>query len=370
MKKKNSYSPDSYFKKEPFNALDAKFEAQKIAFGPYVFQAALAMRDLGLLDALDKAGNEGVTRAKLASSLNLSDYAVGVLLEMGLSSHIVKINPQNDGLYVLGKTGFFLLHDALTIANMDFMQDVCYKGAFYLKESLLNGKPEGLKIFGDWDTVYQGLSSLPAQVQKSWFAFDHFYSDGAFPQALDFVFRNGHKSLMDIGGNTAKWALSCVNYDPRVQVTIVDLPGQANMARKRIQEEGFDNRIDIFEADMLQNASELPKGMDAVWMSQFLDCFSLKEVQSILKKVYNAIDDKASVYVMEPLWDKQRYEAAAYSLHATSLYFTNIANGNSKMYKSEELIESIESSGFKLSDEIHQLGPNDYSILQFSKVKS
>jgi len=54
--------------------------------------------------------------------------------------------------------------------NMEFNHDVNYQGLFYLEEALLNGQPEGLKVFGGWSTIYEGLSQLPEQVQKSWLA--------------------------------------------------------------------------------------------------------------------------------------------------------------------------------------------------------
>jgi hypothetical protein len=365
------YDLNKIFSSDSISAIDAKFEAQKIAFAPFAFQAAKSMRDLGILKVIDEAGERGIFRDLLLDELNISNYALGVLLEMGLSSGILKIlDGESPWKYHLGKVGYFLLHDPMTIANMDFMHDVCYEGNFKLDESLKNGRPEGLKVFGDWPTIYEGLSSLPEDVQKSWFAFDHYYSDGAFPAALNYVFSTPHKKLMDIGGNTAKWAISCMNHDSDMKVTIIDLPGQAEMARKTISDQGFSERIDVYEANILKEESKLPKGCDAVWMSQFLDCFSLDEITGILNKVFEAVDENCSVYVMEPLWDKQRYEAASYSLHATSLYFTTMANGNSKMYESGELTKAIEKAGFSLDDDIHFLGPNDYSILQFKKRKN
>lgn len=117
-----------------------------------------------------------------------------------------------------------LLNDPATRINIDFNHDVNYEGWFRLEESLLNGKPEGLKHFGDWPTIYEGLSSLPDQVKKSWFGFDHFYSDSSFPQALEIIFNEHHvKSLYDVGGNTGKWALQCVGFDSDVEVTVLDL---------------------------------------------------------------------------------------------------------------------------------------------------
>ncbi|WP_230391484.1 MULTISPECIES: methyltransferase [unclassified Oceanispirochaeta] len=356
------------FSKDNIRAVDAKFEAQKIAFGPFAFEAARCMINFGILDEIFKAGDDGISKVDLLETLSLESYTFDVLIEMGLSMNVIKIVKDSDPtLYYLGKTGFFLIHDDMTRANMDFMHHVCYEGNFFLEEALQKGAPSGLKVFGDWPTVYEGLSSLPDDAKESWFRFDHYYSDTAFPSALKHVFQKQYKHLLDIGGNTAKWSFACMNYDPQVKVTIVDLPGQAAVALKRIADAGFSERISIHEADILKENTTLPQGCDAVWMSQFLDCFSLEQVTGILDKVHNAIDDNCDVFVMEPLWDKQRFPAASYSLHATSLYFTSIANGNSKMYGFDELVLAIEKAGFKLADADHRIGPNDYSILKFRK---
>ncbi len=371
MKKETSQWQEDRYGSDKIRAIDAKYEAQKIAFAPLSFQAALVLRKLGILKTLLEAGDEGITFEALSKKHDLEEYPLTVLLEMGLSMDIVKWKKESSPrLYTLGKVGFFLETDDLTIANMDFTQDVCYLGAFHLMEALEKGKPEGLKVFGGWNTIYEGLSQLPGDVQHSWFQFDHYYSDGAFPQALKFVFSHPRHKLMDIGGNTAKWAFACTSHDTEVKVTIVDLPGQAGMARQRINDAGLSKRIEIHEGNMLKEETVLPSGHDSVWMSQFLDCFSKDEITSILRKVYEAVDENAEVFVMEPLWDKQKYPAASYSLHATSLYFTTMANGNSKMYGYDELVRAVEAGGFTLADEIHELGPNDYSILKFKKRKS
>ena len=102
-------------------------------------------------------------------------------------------------------------------------------------------------------------------------------------------------------------------------------------------------------------------------MSQFLDCFSLPQVTKILTKVHSAAKPETNVYVLEPLWDKQRFEASSYSLQATSLYFTCMANGTSKMYRFRELVDAVEAAGFALKHEHHNLGSNSYSLLVFRK---
>ena len=112
-----------------------------------------------------------------------------------------------------------------------------------------------------------------------------FTSDRSFPLLLEKIFSHKPKRIFDIGGNTGKWALQCVNYDKEVQVTIIDLPQQIEVALKNAKEAGFAKRIDAYPANLLDKKQSLPTGADVWWMSQFLDCFSPMEILSILQRV-------------------------------------------------------------------------------------
>lgn len=361
-----------FFKNDNIRAVDAKTRAQEIAFAPLSFQAVRALLELGILQMIEDAGDEGISAGALAEKAKISLYGVNVLCEMALGMEVIKLSAdsvfEKDERYVLGKIGWMLLEDDLTKANFWFTNDICYQGGWDLLDSIKNEKPEGLKVFGDkWTTIYEALSTLPDRAKKSWFDFDHFYSDIAFPDALPIVFEKKPKLLVDIGGNTAKWAISCCKFDPDVHVTIMDLPGQTAVAEKNAAAAGFSERISTRAGNILGEAAVLPEGADAVWMSQFLDCFSLHQITKIAKKVYASVGEKTSVYVLEPLWDKQKFMASAYALQGTSLYFTCMANGNSKMYRYGELVRAIEDGGLKLKTAHHNLGSNNYTLLEFGK---
>lgn len=343
----------SNFTKDPFNALEAKTEAQKLSFAPIVFHTARTLRDLGILKVLDDAGESGLDAVAIADRSNVSEYGVKVLLDMAISANIVLWNKPN---YILANLGHFILHDGMTNANLDFTADVCYAAMMHLTEAIKEGTPAGLKELGDWETIYQGLSKLPEKAKESWFAFDHFYSDRSFPILLDTVFAAKPKHLVDIGGNTGKWAMQCCRYDSEVKVTIVDLPQQLEMAMKNAEENGFQERISPYPANMLDKQQSLPSGADVWWMSQFLDCFSPMEILNILKKVRNTMDQNATVYILELFWDAQKYDAASYSLNATSLYFTCLANGNSRFYRSEDFLEIVQEAGFAVEKRTDDIG--------------
>ena len=349
---------------EQLSARDAQRLAEFIAWGPVVFQASRLMVKWGILDLLRDADN-GLTRQEICQQTGLSDYAVKCLTEASLCIGTILVDPETDR-FTLSKTGWFLLNDSATRVNIDFNHDVNYEGWFHLEESLKNGQPEGLKHFGPWPTIYEGLSNLPKQVQKSWFSFDHFYSDSSFPEALKIIFDEHHvKSLYDVGGNTGKWALQCVGYDPDVEVTILDLPQQIEMMRANILGKEGAERISGYGINLLDAASAFPQrdgGLDAIWMSQFLDCFSMEQIVDILRRAKAAMTPQTRIFIMETLWDRQRFEPAAFCLTMTSLYFTALANGNSKMYNTEDLQHCIQEAGLEI-EQIHDHLGQGHSII-------
>jgi hypothetical protein len=339
-------------------ALEAQRLAHEISFGPVVFQVSRIMINSGILQMLLDSKN-GLTIAELVEKTPFSRYAVQVLLESSLTIGTVLYK---DGRFEISKTGWFLLNDPLIKVDMDFNHDVNYLGWFNLEKALLNGTPEGLKVFGKWKTIYEGLSELPEKVQKSWFAFDHFYSDQSFDDALKIVFDFSPRTLLDVGGNTGRWALRCVAHHPEVKVTVMDLPQQLELMKQQTAGEKGAGRISGHGANLLDKNVPFPQGFDAIWMSQFLDCFSEEEITSILTRAAASMDKNALLFIMETLWDRQRFDTAAYCLTQISLYFTAMANGNSKMYHSEDMIRCIEAAGLTV-EKIHDGLGKGHSIL-------
>ncbi len=345
------------------SAKEAQLRAQFIAWGPAIFQATRIMLKRGIFEMLRENEN-GCTRDEICQRTGLGDYAVKCLLEASLCIGTILADTETER-FRLSKTGWFLLIDPATKTDIDFNHDVNYQGWFRLEESFLSGKPEGLRYFGDWPTVYEGLSSLPDQARKSWFAFDHFYSDHSFEEALAIVFdEKKPRTILDVGGNTGRWALRCTGYDKDVKVTVLDLPQQIAMMKKNIEGKPGAERISGYPIDLLDPARRFPSGFhaDAIWMSQFLDCFSMDQIISILLRVREAMTASARLYIMETLWDRQKYEPAALALTMTSLYFTAIANGNSKMYNTEDMITCIGTAGLEI-EKIHDGLGHGHSIL-------
>jgi len=351
------------FAEDKTSAVEAISKAQFIAFAPYIFQASVLLRDKGILREVDNAKNDGISLSDLGQKISMSPYAIRVLLEAGLGIGLVY---RKEGKYFLSKTGHFFINHQMSVVNTDFMRDVCYDGAQDLEDSLEKGKPCGLRHLGNWETIYQGLSILPEPAKTSWFNFDHYYSDNAFPEALPLVFASKPKRIMDIGANTGKFTLACLEYDGDVEVGLVDLQIQLGVAKTNIESAGYGNRVSYHARNVLDPETALPEGYDIIWMSQFLDCFADLEIVGILQKCHNALPDDGRIFINETFWDVQKFPASAFSLQMTSLYFTTMANGNSQMYDSEVFIQLIDDAGFKVVTQ-HDIIGLSHTVLEIQK---
>ena len=331
------------------NLLHAFEEAQKIAFAPFIFQAVASAKKTGLLDALGQS-KKSLTVCELSIQTGLNTYAVQILVDILLASNVIEM--LEDSSYRLGLVGKCLIYDHMTEVNFDFTNLVNYKALSHATESLQTGKPCGLKEFNpSWETIYPHLKDLPTEASKAWFSFDHFHSDSAYQAALDVLKEKDIRYFLDIGGNTGRFIFKALKTWPESKACILDLPEQITLMKHNDSLRSVADRIDTYPINWLDESSRpiINNKIDLIWMSQFLDCFSREQAISILKRVHSLASQKqATIAILEPLVDKQRNSAATLSIASTSLYFSCLANGNSKFFTSIELKEIIKEAGLQI----------------------
>ena len=73
------------------SAVDAKSMAQHIAFSPYIFQATAALKDLGILQFIDKNRRTGVPLSDIVGAVDVSEYGGSVLLDFAVTCGLVTL---------------------------------------------------------------------------------------------------------------------------------------------------------------------------------------------------------------------------------------------------------------------------------------
>ena len=337
--------------------LEALTRAQEIIFAPFTFQVIASLIDFGVLELLNRKPSD---LDEIISSCKISRYCAKTLFEAATVAGITECNDKKFSLTELGRT---FLENEMTRVNFNFMKDVCYLGASEIEKSFKTGKPEGLKKYlGDYPTIYPALSKLPENVQKSWYAFDHYYSDTCFEEVLKIIFKDDPKEIFDIGGNTGKFENACLAYNKDCKITLLDLPENLERAKSNVPSE----RCGFYGINVIAPDAKFPEMSGAVFMSQFLDCFSEEQIISILSNIAKYSDDNIHIYILEPFIDNQNFKGAEYSLTHISLYFTCMANGNSKMYTEKDMREFIDKAGLKVKEK-YAIGIHDYTLLECIK---
>lgn len=328
-------------------------EAQRLAFAPLLFQAARILRDRGFLREIAARRRAGASLAELQAATSTSRYGATVLLEGGIAAGLLDFR---DGAYHLTQVGLLVERDPMTRVNMTFSADVCYRAAEHLEAAIDKGEPAGLVELGPWANVYEGLAQMPEPARSSWFAFDHFYSDDAFPHVLDTVLAAQPRRILDVGGNTGKFATQVLRRDPQVRVTIADMPGQIETAKRELTAAGLIDRVDFHPCSLHDPQTRLPEGHDLVWMSQLLSCFSEEEVVQVLTFAQRALGEGARLFVLDNLRDRQPREAGGICLRALSLYFTCVANGRSGIHDEATLVDGIARAGLTVLSREDDIG--------------
>ncbi len=330
---------------EPFDnlsAVEAKSMAQRIAFAPYSFYATVVMRDSGLLEAVSKGEGDVPT---LAERCDLSAYATSLLLDFGKHLGLVS---ESEGVFSLGKVGFFILNDEMTDVHMNLTQDMMYDALPYLSEAFEKEEPAGLKTLGPWDTLYDGLRDLPEPAKTTWHHFDHFHSQRSFDELLPIVFEEPVSAILDVGGNTGLWTRQFLQHDPDVHVHLMDLPSVLADAEETIRDIGEMDRVTFLEQDLREEDVSFPNDMDVIWMCQLLDCFPPDRIVKLLKQARAAMNQDTRLLITELFPDRQELDAASFCLNAISLYFACVANGTSRFYQFETFQELISEAGLKV----------------------
>ena len=338
--------------------ITALTDAQKLVFAPMAFQALAAMLDFGILEFIDKSS---ATESEIIEKLNLDEYAVRTLLKVGLLNNLVV---KEDNLYSLTQMGKVFLYDEMTRINFNYVKDVCYLGASELTNSFKSKQPKGLhKFVGDYPTIYPAITKLPKNMRQHWYEFDHFYSDNCFEEVYKIITQK-YNSIYDIGGNTGKFEKLCLKHNENIDITMFDLDENI----QKIKDDEELKQCKFCSINVLDENPEYPKMQNsAIFLSQFLDCFSIKDIKKILVDIQNNMDEHSAIYILEPYTDKQAFAAAEYSLCHSSLYFTCMANGVSKFYTFDEMKDIIEDSGLYIFECTNDIGSFNYTLLECRK---
>jgi SAM-dependent methyltransferase len=321
-----------------------------LLFGHAAFQYLRAGIELGLFDKLQQ--QPGLGRAELRAALELEDRALDILL-LGTTA-LRLIEHSGDGYRNCARISEVFAEgrwDTLR-AVIGFEAYVAYAGLVDFTESLRANTNVGLRrIPGTGEDLYHRLPDNPA-MNEVFYHYMHTWSELAHGYLIERVDFTTVTRLLDVGGGDAVNAIALARAFPHLAVTVLELPSVVPLARKRVDEAGLSDRIQVIETDMF--TEPFPPGHDGALFAHQMQIWTPEQDTALLRSAHAALPDGGKVVIINSMSDDNQDGPLMAALD--SAYFACLAAGGGMIYPWRQHEENLRQAGFTQTERIQCAG--------------
>lgn len=155
--------------------------------------------------------------------------------------------------------------------------------------------------------------------------------------------------LLDVGGASGTYAMAFLRKAPHMTATIFDLPSVMDIARKRLSENNFADRIKLVAGDY--DTDELPEGHDLVLLSAVIHSNSRQANRNLFRKIYRALKPGGALLIRDFVMDETRTLPPAGAIFAVNMLVAT-TGGNS--YTFQEIRDDLAQAGLTSISKIRE----------------
>ncbi|HET7460277.1 MAG TPA: methyltransferase [Longimicrobium sp.] len=311
-----------------------------ILFGHAAFQYLRAGTELGVFEFLESRAS--ATRDELAEHLGLGERPTKCLL-LGLKS-LGLIQAEDGRLRNSPVISEWFEQDQWEILKdvVGFEAHIVYPGQQDFVESLKADKNVGLRrIPGQAADLYRRLAETP--LQQVFYNYMGSWSRLSLPLLFENYDFSDVRSAVDVGGGEATVACQIAENYPQMNITLLDLPENAQVARRRIEEAQLDGRISVRETDILKH--DFPTGHDCFLFIHQMVIWPLDVVTMLLEKAYTALEPGGRVVIFNSITDDDGEGPLMGALD--SVYFVSVPVEGGMIYPYGDYEECLRKAGFR-----------------------
>jgi len=160
-------------------------------------------------------------------------------------------------------------------------------------------------------------------------------------EILDAVDFGEGERILDVGGGMGAFVLGAADRHAGLRLSLFDLPGVAEHARRRVAESPHADRVAVFGGDFFTD--ELPGDFDVVTLIRILHDHDDPDIETLLPKVRRALRPGGRLVVAEPMSGVPG--AGSVGPAYFSLYL--LAMGKGRPRTPDELAAFLEAAGFR-----------------------
>jgi len=224
-----------------------------------------------------------------------------------------------------------------------------------------NRLPEAIKTnraqtWGDQPGIFEAMSANPEE-QRIFTEGMHSFSvqsGEAVAAAFDFL---PYAHLLDVGGGSGAYCIEAARRYPHLRATVFDLPTALEIAREKIAEAAFSDRITTHPGDFFNEA--LPKGADVVLLSMILHDWTPEKNRVILKRCFDALPSGGAVIVSELMMNDEKTGPASAALMSLNM----LIETEGRNYTWGEYTQWLKDVGFREIQRVPVVSPGANGLL-------
>jgi len=218
-----------------------------------------------------------------------------------------------------------------TILPMVLHLNHIWKNWSLLSDIVRQGKNESLKKITEWG----------GEVQEAFIGAMHVVGKEMASEIAESYDLSPYKKLLDIGGASGTYSMAFLRKNPAMRAVIFDFAPVLALAKKRLEAEGFLDRVELVAGDFYQD--ELPEGCDLALLSAIIHQNSPEQNIELYKKIYRALVPGGVVLIRDHIMDESRTQPPAGAMFALNM-LVNTSGGDTYTFK--EVKETLEAAGF------------------------
>lgn len=149
------------------------------------------------------------------------------------------------------------------------------------------------------------------------------------------------KKLLDIGGGSGAYTIAFLKKNPQLNAVIFDLKGVIPIAKEKIGENNFLDRVNFVVGDFY--VDDLPTGCDIAMLSAIIHQNSPQQNVELYRKIYHALDPGGTLIIRDHIMDESRTDPPAGALFALNM-LVNTQAGDT--YTFREVKDTLKTAGF------------------------
>jgi len=148
------------------------------------------------------------------------------------------------------------------------------------------------------------------------------------------------KTMLDVGGGSAAFAIEIIKKDPSINAVVLDLPNVIPLTKRYVSESGLIDKFKFIEGDYL--TKDFEGKYDLILLSAIVHINNYEQNKLLIKKCADSLDKNGLIVINDFVMNDDRtkpFHGALFSLNM----LVGTANGDT--YTEKEIREWFESAG-------------------------